>query len=104
MLDATQILYVSGNGRAGEIERTRIERPNHGADESTNGGVGSPRDRNSSWSSGIKTKDFGPRNIDLLSGTRSNVNLTAQQLRIMIDAIPAFAWSCPGGAELLSAR
>ena len=103
MLDATQILYVSGNGRAGEIERTRIERPNHGADESANAAAGSPPDR-ASWSSGTKTKGFGPRNVDLLSGTRSNVNLTAQQLRIMIDAIPAFAWSCPGGAELLSAR
>jgi PAS domain S-box-containing protein len=58
MFDPTQILSVSGNNQAGEIERVQM----------------------------------------------NEVNLTARHLRMMIDTIPAFAWSCfkDGSVEFLN--
>ena len=52
----------------------------------------------------IKANGFGPGRVDLPSETPSEVNLTAQQLRTMIDTIPAFAWSCfrDGSVEFLN--
>jgi PAS domain S-box-containing protein len=104
MFDATQILSVPDADRAGEIERAKIERPNHDNDESTNGGDARPLEADFSSCSGVKANGFGPRRVDLPSETLSEVNLTAQQLRIMIDTIPAFAWSCfkDGSVEFLN--
>jgi PAS domain S-box-containing protein len=104
MFDATQILSVSGNDQAGEITRAKIERPYHDNDESVNARVGSLPDRDSSSPSGVNANGVGPRRVDPRSETLGEVNLTAQQLRIMIDTIPAFAWSCfkDGSVEFLN--
>jgi PAS domain S-box-containing protein len=52
----------------------------------------------------IKANGCGPGRLDLPSKTLSEVDLNAQQLRIMIDTIPACAWSCfkDGSVEFLN--
>lgn len=103
MFDATQIFSIFGNDQAGEIERAQIERPNHGNDGLANA-AGLLHEMDSSSSSRVKANGFGPRRIDLPTGSLSEVKLTAQHLRIMIDTIPAFAWSCfkDGSVEFLN--
>jgi PAS domain S-box-containing protein len=56
------------------------------------------------YNQAIKANGFGPKSVDLRSEIPSRVNLTAQQLRIMIDTIPTFAWSCfeDGSVEFLN--
>jgi PAS domain S-box-containing protein len=56
------------------------------------------------YSAEIKTNGFAARRVDWPSESLSEVNVTAQQLRIMIDTIPAFAWSCfkDGSVEFLN--
>jgi PAS domain S-box-containing protein len=104
MFDATQILPVPGGFPAGEIARIKIERPNYNIGKSANAGAGSPPNTGFSSSGGVKANRCGPKRIDLPSETLSEVNLTAQQLRIMLDTIPTFAWSCfkDGSVEFLN--
>ena len=103
MFDTTRIFSVFGNDRAGEIERVPA-RPNYGTVELAKVEVGLPPARDSSSPSGVRANGFGTRRIDPRSETRTEVKLTVQQLRIMIDTIPAFAWSCfkDGSVEFLN--